>query len=116
MIVPKPQKEFNGICDAWRVNFYHFEIDILRDFGNIKPAIKLMKVISSFFYYSSIESKFQMQQLRDSLTMKSLFSYAIKTTAMWMKESGELSRKDEIEMAFLKVCFIISTNSLEDVF
>jgi hypothetical protein len=33
-----------------------------------------------------------------------------------MKESGELSRKDEIEMAFLKVCFIISTNSLEDVF
>jgi hypothetical protein len=46
--VPKPQKEPNGICDAWRVNFYHFEIEILRDFGNIKPAIKLVKVIGKF--------------------------------------------------------------------
>jgi hypothetical protein len=47
-----------------------------------------------------------MQQLRDSLTMKSLFSYAIKTAAMWMKESGELSENDKIEIAFLKVCLV----------
>lgn len=44
MIVPKPLKESNGVVDAWRVNFYQFELEILRDFGTIKPAIKLVKV------------------------------------------------------------------------
>jgi hypothetical protein len=44
MIVPKPQYEANGINDAWRVNFYQFEMEILRDYGKIKPAIKLVKV------------------------------------------------------------------------
>jgi hypothetical protein len=46
-----------------------------------------------------------MQKLRDNQTWKSLFSYAIKTVAIWMKESGELSENDKIEIAFLKVCF-----------
>jgi len=49
--VPKPQKEgdANG-NDAWRVSFYQFEKDILRDFGKIKPAIKLVKVSEKMKY------------------------------------------------------------------
>jgi hypothetical protein len=45
--VPKPLKEAHGIVDAWRVNFYQFEKDMLRDYGKIKPAIKLVKVNST---------------------------------------------------------------------
>jgi hypothetical protein len=44
VIVPKPLKEAHGVVDAWRVNFYQYEMEILRDYGRIKPAIKLIKV------------------------------------------------------------------------
>jgi len=44
--VPKPQKEEGSDSSdgAWRFSFYQFERDILKDFGKIKPAIKLVKV------------------------------------------------------------------------
>jgi Mab-21 protein len=103
--VPKPLKEAHGIVDAWRVNFYQFEKDMLRDYGKIKPAIKLVKVNSTHWgkAFLSPFCELNLQKLRDNQTWKSLFSYAIKTVAIWMKESGELSENDKIEIAFLNV-------------
>lgn len=44
-----------------------------------------------------------LQKLRDTLQIKSLYSYAIKTVAIWLMASGDLSKTDKIDMAFLKV-------------
>lgn len=84
-------------------------MEILRGFGNIKPAIKLVKVIGpfKFFVRSPFVRIIKFQKLRDSRTMKSLYSYAIKTVAMWLKESGDLSKDDKTEIAFLKVCVLV---------
>ncbi|CAB3384835.1 Hypothetical predicted protein [Cloeon dipterum] len=82
-IVPKPLKGQTDIKDAWRVSFYEFEKDILRDYGTIKPAIKLIK------------------KLRDTQDWKSLYSYAIKSAALWMKEEGRLSENDRTDITFL---------------
>ncbi|XP_059488571.1 cyclic GMP-AMP synthase-like receptor isoform X2 [Neocloeon triangulifer] len=84
-IVPKPLKNEQSISDAWRVSFYQFEKDIIRDYGRIKPAIKLIK------------------KLRDEQNWQSLYSYAIKNAALWMKESGELSENDNTDLAFIKL-------------
>ncbi|XP_065335799.1 cyclic GMP-AMP synthase-like receptor [Cloeon dipterum] len=90
-IVPKPLKGQTDIKDAWRVSFYEFEKDILRDYGTIKPAIKLIK------------------KLRDTQDWKSLYSYAIKSAALWMKEEGGISGNEKIDITFLKLLKGIQT-------
>ncbi|CAB3228041.1 unnamed protein product [Arctia plantaginis] len=68
IVVPKPNKGFTVVQDqsrAWRIGLHNQERELMYNSYNLKQTIRLMK------------------KLRDSLEMKKITSYYIKTIFLW---------------------------------
>ncbi|XP_069681528.1 cyclic GMP-AMP synthase-like receptor isoform X1 [Periplaneta americana] len=70
-VVPKGPKNSMAPNLEWRMSFYPFEKEILKDLGNMNPVIKIMKL------------------LRDRKNWVNLSSYYIKTLFLWEQEKQE---------------------------
>ncbi|XP_069681544.1 cyclic GMP-AMP synthase-like receptor isoform X2 [Periplaneta americana] len=67
-VVPKAPRNRTSSTHEWRMSFYTFEVQIMKDLGNMKPVIKIMKL------------------LRDKQNWVNLSSYYIKTLFMLEQE------------------------------
>lgn len=73
-VVPKPNKALNDETQqsrCWRLSFQHFEKEMMKNRQQLKTTIRLMK------------------KLRDTLDMKSIASYYIKTLFLWKIEAND---------------------------